>query len=898
LTERVRQILEQRVIGLKSWSLFLRRNGPESHVTTVLTPSSAMIHFDDQALPRGSSPRYVRVDSMAAQFLTAVLCIHAGLMPRAAAATTNDGQAQTNNTQTYPGPYFGYPPNRRKTQYSKEEEKAIGKVESAFFRYSSACIALFKPELIGLKGIANAPVETTETLGLKGAEGLMDPDSLAGAISEASVLMSRPDPELTEWQRQIKRELKTTLPDFWNMSPHQLSEAAKEAEKDYIQDAAKAASQPGNRDAPAHLLYAFLFARQMYAIRLAELWQRPETQKDPQILDYIQSLLRNGKPGGFAHMPQEIADDIPVTFVLFTPTGDAVLEMSSLDTPAPSRSVKKNQGHQRHSAIRIEVVLATRKGAKFEFKRYYIFKRVPDDYTEKDGPPFADMAFAKYRWVMPPSSDDQVTWSVGGASIKKNDTFPFQNEMVIRLAPDDPYLSTNYHYDGPLGPARPGEPPVTFAELVQQWATKEPLPSGRLEAFFAAMEGDPPGIAAPSASKLAPAVTMASQPPTPVPIKPAGGINPIFTTDVQFTIPGTLPIDKGLIDDAKANVNKATQWLNPLIRDARGPWIDFLNCQPRDPVSGVIGIRFSVSPTPPSATPAPQLIMSKSMTMLSIGIPAEHYQDPGAIFEDLLELFISSLPQQDGSPHDKLVQQIRKSAGEFPYPGNPLPPEVLAKLGVSTISEAKSLDADTPDTGTSTGIYDGDIQGRVIGSTVKCFNFLFSKGAPYLTRLQNVAFQKAKESSEAGDAQTAKLWQAVATTLGEDIRTINSLLEPLPRQLRVDFYLRPAEPTTTGGKAAKPSKIPESEPGVRLAIALPREAYEQGQGAVKDALIQELSNQAGGIPIRRAIEDLFWAFGEDPANKGNYFAVTMQQLHPQPDEALGMLAQLWPTPAR
>jgi hypothetical protein len=463
----------------------------------------------------------------------------------------------------------------------------------------------------------------------------------------------------------------------------------------------------------------------------------------------------------------------------------------------------------------------------------------------------------------------------------------------------------------PLGPARPGEPRVTLAESMRQWAAKAPLTSRRLETVVAAMEADPLLVSADSASKTAPAVAEAGQPsaalspppvlsaPTPVPAKPASGINPIFATDIHFAIPLTNPIGKDLIDNATENVNKAIQWLNPLIRNAKGPWTDLLNLQPKDAANGIIGIHFSVIPTPLSASPTPQLIMSKATTSLSIGIPSEHYQDPGAIFEDMLELLIWNLPpQQNRAAHDKLVQEIKKSAGEFPYPGDPLPPEVLAKLGVGTSSQAKSLDSDTPDTGTSTGIYDGDIQGRVVGSTVKCFNFLFSKGVPYLTKLQNTALQKAKESSEAGDAETARYWQKVATTLGEDICTINNLLEPLPHQLKVEFYFRPEEQTTTRGKAPKPPKVPESEPGVRMVIALTKEAYEQGPGAVKDTLIEELSKQVGGIPIRRAVDDFFLLFGEDPANKGDYFAVTMQQLHPQPDEALGMLSKLWLTRAR
>ncbi len=397
---------------------------------------------------------------------------------------------------------------------------------------------------------------------------------------------------------------------------------------------------------------------------------------------------------------------------------------------------------------------------------------------------------------------------------------------------------------------------------------------------------------------------LAPSPPVAVPVSPihappASAIKPMLSTDANLTLQGTDPIGKSLVDSATENVNKAVQWLDPLIRNAKGQWVDFLSWQPRD-ANGVIGIHFSVSPPPPSPTAPPQLVMSKAPSSLSIGIPAEHYQDAGAIFIDVLELFIWNLPpQQNRAAHDKLVQQIKQSAGQFTYPGDPLPPEVLAKLGVAASAQGKSLVADTPDTGTNAGIYDGDIQGRVIGSTVKCFNFLFSKGVPYLMHLQNVALQKAKESSAAGDAEAAKSWQGAAAILGDDVRTINSLLEPLPVHLKVDFYLRAAEQTTARGKPGKPAKIPESEPGVLISIALPRDAYySQGPPAVKDALIQELSNQAGGFQIRRAVDDFFSLFAEDPAYKGDYFAVTMQQLHPQPDEALAMFSRLWTAQAR
>jgi len=396
-------------------------------------------------------------------------------------------------------------------------------------------------------------------------------------------------------------------------------------------------------------------------------------------------------------------------------------------------------------------------------------------------------------------------------------------------------------------------------------------------------------------AELAPSPPPSSLPASPYAGKPVSGINPILTTDASFAIPGTSAIGSSLIGPATENVNKAAGWLNPLIHNARGAWADLLSWQPRNPDNGVIGIHFSVSPPPPSPTAPPQLVLSKSPTSLSMGIPAEHYQDAGAIFGDVLELFIWNLPpQQSRAAHDKLVQQVKKAAGEFSYPGETLPPELLAKLGASAVSQAKSLDADTPDTHTNAAIYDGDIQGHAIGSTVKCFNFLFSNGVPYLTKLQNAAAQKAKETS-AANAETARQWQGAATTLGEDIRAINGLLEPLPRQLKVEFYYKAAEQSTTHGKAGRPSRIPDSESGVRMVIALPRDAYsgQGGQAAVKDALIQELSRQASGSPIRRAVDDFFSLYAEDPANKGSYYAVTMQQLHPQPDESLGIFSRQW-----
>ncbi len=232
-----------------------------------------------------------------------------------------------------------------------------------------------------------------------------------------------------------------------------------------------------------------------------------------------------------------------------------------------------------------------------------------------------------------------------------------------------------------------------------------------------------------------------------------------------------------------------------------------------------------------------------------------------------------------------------------------MPPEALAKLGVGTSSQAKSLDADTPDTGNSTGIYDGDIQGRVIGSTIKCFNFLLSKGTPYLARVQKLALRKANESSEAGDAETARYLREVAASLGQDISAIDTLLASLPAQLKVDFYFRPPDPAPVRGKSAKPPKIPESQPGVRISIALAKEEYDQGPSAVKEAVIQQLislpstADQTSGVAIHKAINDFFLLFGQDPGNKGDYFAVTMKQLNPQRDETVALAAKLWPPQA-
>jgi hypothetical protein len=780
----------------------------------------------------------------------------------------------------------------------KEEAKAIVRVQIAFSRYARACIELFQPEFIGLKGTPSLTAEILETQGWDGAESLLDAGSFAGAISEASLVMSLPDSELSDWQRQLKRELQQELPDYWSMPPEDLAQAAKETEKDYGRDQAKAASHPGNNHTPAHSLSGFVLARKLYAIRLAELWQRPETSQHPQVLDYVQSLFRDGKPPNIAHMPGEIPDGgVPRTFVLFTPTGDTVTELSALDASA-SASARRNDRRQRSSAIRLEVVIAARKGNEFEFARYYVFKRVNDDYTPKDGPPLADPAFARFRWVMPLSSDDHVTWGAGQASIKKNDTFPFQDELILRLAPENPYLSANYRSGAELGPVQADELQVPLSDLIQQ-ANARKAEAERKSAIASTKSGTAQPVAV---VRTTPPVS--APPPVPVPPKLASGIDPIVITDALFTIPGTTPIARGMIDDATENVDKAAKWINPLIREAKGAWVELMSYQPRDPGNGVIRIRFAVSPKPASATQAPQLVMSKSTTNLSIGIPAEHYQEAGMIFEDLLELFVWNLPPgQDRASHDALVQQVRKSAGEFHYPGDPLPPEVLTKLGVGVRAQAKSLNADTPDTGNSTGIYDGDIQGRVIGSTIKCFNFLLGKGIPYLTRVRKLALRKAKESLEAGDAEAAKYWREVAASLGQDIGAIDLLIASLPAQLKVDFYIRPPDPTPIRGRTPKPPKIPESEPGVRISIALAKEDYDQGPSAVKEAVIQQLSSLPGNpdqnsaVAIRKAINDFFLLFGQDPGNKGDYFAVTMKQLNPQRDDTVAIASKLWPPQA-
>jgi len=778
---------------------------------------------------------------------------------------------------------------------SREEERALGLIETVFAKYGSACIALFRPELIGLKGEPHIPVETAESLRLEGPEGLLDRGSLAGAIMVASILMSLPDAELTEWQRQIKRELAAPLPNYWEMSPRELADAARTVSKEYTHDAIKAAAHFQPSGPSARSLDTFLLARRMYVLTLAELWQRSETQRDGRIRDYLQTLMRDGRPPNVAHTPQEIPEGRPVVFVLAPPSGDAVMALKARETPQP-RTAKKDSALQRTLALRMEVVIATRKANRFEFVRYYIFKKVPDDYTRSDGPPLADAAFLDYRWVMPESAHDRLTWAGTSAALKKNDSFPFQDEMVVRLTPDNPYQSSNYLPGAPLGPARPDEPHLSWSDLIREPAVTQ-LPLRCASAVAVAQ------MHALSLIVLAPGVAhpdVAYQPGSPlegsgltVGTRPASGIHPMFTMDNQFAIPGTSAIDKALINSATENVKQAVGWLDPLIQNPPAPWVELLKWQPRDSVSGLIGIHFSVSPTPSSRSTAPQLVMSKTASSLSVGIPAEHYEYPDVVFADMLELFVWNLPSgQDRAAHDKLVHEIRKSAGEFTYPNGPLPPELSARLGASMTVQSKSLLADTPDTGTSAGIYDGDIQGHVIGSTVKCFNFLFGKGVPYLTRQRAAAQKRARQSQDAGDSEAVRQWEGMVTTLTADLAAIESLLKSLPQQLKVDFYIKPPETAPARGRM-QPPKVPDSEAATHIAIALPMESYRQGPAAVKEALIQELSSRSADTGVRRAVEDFFSLFGHDPANKDDYYAVTMLQLNPQPDASLGGVLKLW-----
>ncbi len=346
-----------------------------------------------------------------------------------------------------------------------------------------------------------------------------------------------------------------------------------------------------------------------------------------------------------------------MTFILFTPTGDTVTELSALDTPI-SPSGRRNGRRQRTSAIRLEVVIAVRKGNEFEFTKYYVFKRVRDDYSPKDGPPFADPTFADIRWVMPLSSDDHVTWEAGRASIKKNDTFPFQDEMVIRLAPDNPYLSANYRRDAALGPAQADEPRPALSDLMQQARARKAEAANKSQSIAAAKSGTGPANSS-SASDAKDVASKTAQPlaavtTPPLPPKPATAINPILTTDALFTIPGTTPIGKGLIDDATQNVEKAAKWINPLIRGGeRGLGrTDELSAQRSRQWRYKDSLRRQ--PKADLCNPGAATLMSKSTTNLSIGIPAEHYQEAGMIFEDLLELFVWNLPPgQDRASHER-----------------------------------------------------------------------------------------------------------------------------------------------------------------------------------------------------------------------------------------------------
>ncbi len=159
-------------------------------------------HVLDERIPAVSLwlPRsHSRVRKISTLSLMTALWLHGVTKPPTLSAVTNEGQSQANTGQAYPRPYFGYPPNPGKPDSFKEEAKAIGRVQTAFTKYARACVELFTPEFIGLKGAVPVTPEVSEMLGWSGAEGLLDAGSFAGAISEASLLMSLPDSELSDW---------------------------------------------------------------------------------------------------------------------------------------------------------------------------------------------------------------------------------------------------------------------------------------------------------------------------------------------------------------------------------------------------------------------------------------------------------------------------------------------------------------------------------------------------------------------------------------------------------------------------------------------------------------------------------------------------------------------------
>jgi len=347
--------------------------------------------------------------------------------------------------------------------------------------------------------------------------------------------------------------------------------------------------------------------------------------------------------------------------------------------------------------------------------------------------------------------------------------------------------------------------------------------------------------------------------PTPVPAAPtvppvhvpATKIAAIFRKDANLVLAGTTPTSD---DQATVAKDVVDNWLAPYFQHATGPEADRLRvAMPNS--NGVMSIYFSVSPAPKNPKDPPNIITSRTTSSFSVALPQEHYELPGKVLLDLVGVLTSNLPA-----HDKQSgEAVRMSLGKFlanSNPNQPVPSDVLAKLGVEAASPVTFITADIPEHPTGAlGIYNPEEQGMAY-RIVDFFNLLLKEG-DYLKR--------------AGHPR--------------EFETTQKLLAALPTGLVIHFSIqREVDPGTRIKR--KEASLPESS-ATDIYLSLPEHAYKPARDdfqVLRDALAEAIAKAEHpggptGPEISSLLDDFLRYYSSDPHNQNNILTELIKSLY-------------------
>jgi hypothetical protein len=361
--------------------------------------------------------------------------------------------------------------------------------------------------------------------------------------------------------------------------------------------------------------------------------------------------------------------------------------------------------------------------------------------------------------------------------------------------------------------------------------------------------------APPPASMTVPPPAAPAPAAVPAVHVPTTNITAIFRKDGNLVLAGTTPTSD---EQAKVAKDVIDHWLAPYLLHATGPETDILRkALPNS--DGAMAIYFSVSPPPNHPTDPPNIITSRTQSSLSVALPQEHYELPGKVLLDLVGVLTSNLPSQD----KQSSEAVKRSLGKFLSsnnpnlnPNQPVPPDVLAKLGVESASSGKFITADIPEhPAGALGIYNPEEQGMAY-RIIDFFNLLL-RDADYLRRTGHT----------------------------QEFQTAQKLLAALPDGLVVHFTIHKEDDPRPRGKR-KEQSLPEDS-STDIYLSLPEHDYRPAKDdfqILRDALAEAIarsqpSGSLTGPEISRLLDDFLRYYSNDPHNQNNILTEVIKSLY-------------------